>query len=82
MEISTRYIEALLHSASGHQWSRKAHQAGGQNMQQVDELMMSIYLMHQWKRYNSSICAGPGFLNVSRMLNVFLNKGHFTSRLY
>ena len=28
MEISTRYIEALLHYASGHQWSRKAHQAG------------------------------------------------------
>ena len=39
MEISTRYIEALLHLASGHQWSRKAHQAGGQNMQQVDELI-------------------------------------------
>ena len=33
------YIEALLHSASDHQWSRKAHQAGGQNMQQVDELI-------------------------------------------
>ena len=39
VEISTKYIEALLHSASGHQWSQKAHQAGGQNMQQVDELI-------------------------------------------
>ena len=40
VEISTRYIDALLHSASGHQWSRKARQAGGQNIQQqVDELI-------------------------------------------
>ena len=36
-----KYIKALLHSASGHQGSRKAHQAGNQIKQAKSSNMLS-----------------------------------------